>query len=239
MGRCGGTEMSPYKNERVWSRGKREYKTVILGARSGTTLVQKCLLITGMLNWGYWSIEVYESEPSIKHKIWATYPNVKDRLLTPKYFWELAKSPILGFVLPQLLDIYKKVKFIVMERPLEERVNSHINTWGDDMLVYVFNNMPNFQKWIKSECGFIPTDIRTFENVFQTLRKTKAEEFLKDYPQDKILRVQFHDLMKDFDGEMKRIADFLVIDFEIYIGLWREMRKIKHMDTSSDINKYI
>jgi len=227
------------QSDRLWSRGKRKYKTIILGARSGTTLVQKCLLITGMLNWGLWSIDCYEAEPPIKQKIWGSYPNVKERVLKPKYYWELAKSPVLGFVLPQLLDIYKKVKFIVMERPLEERVNSHINTWGDGMVTNIFNKMPKFQEWIKNECGFIPTDIRTFENVFQTLRKTKSEVFLKDYPQDKILRVQFHDLMKDFDGEMKKIADFLDINFEVYKGLWREMRKIKHMDTSSDTNKYI
>ncbi len=223
----------------LWSRGKRKYKTVILGARSGTTLVQKCLLITGMNNWGLWSLDCFEAEPPIKHRIWGTYPNVSDRVLKPKYYWELAKTPVLGFVLPQLLDIYKKVKFIVMERPLEERVNSHINTWGDGMIDKIFNMMPKFQKWIESEFGFIPTDIRTFEELFQTLRETKREEFLKNYPQELILRVQFHDLMNDFEKEMKRICIFLDIDYSIYRGLFLEMRKIKHMDTSSDVNKYI
>lgn len=223
----------------LWSRGKRKYKTIILGARSGTTLIQKCLLITGMLNWGLWSLDCFEAEPPIKEKIWGSYPNVKERVLKPKYYWELAKTPALGFVLPQILDIYKKVKFIVMERPLEERINSHINTWGDLMMTKVFNMMPKFQKWIEREFGFIPTDIRTFEEVFQILRETKREEFLKDYPQELILRVKFHDLMNDFEKEMKRICDFLDINYSVYRGLFLEMRKIKHMDTSSDVNKYL
>ena len=222
-----------------WIRTLRNYKIVILGVRSGTSLVHKCLLITGLLNWGTWSLEHFECEPPIKQKIWATYPNINKRLLKPKYFWEIAKSPVLGFVLKQLVDIYGDIRFIVMERPIKERVDSHIKTWGDGMLVNIFNKMPTFQKWIESEFGFIPEDIETFETVFHALREAKREEFLKNYPQEKILRVGFHNLMIDFEGEMKRIAEFIDVDYNTYIKLWREMRKIKHMDTSSDINKWL
>ena len=79
------TEQGKLKLEK-YKRKFRKRKLFLLGnARAGTSLIHKCLLITGLVNWGPWALDVYESEPKIR-MIWTHYPNVNTNLLKPKNF---------------------------------------------------------------------------------------------------------------------------------------------------------
>jgi hypothetical protein len=220
-----------------WAKGKSKHKIIILGGRSGTSLVHKCLLLTGKINWGLWSLEDYESEPQIKIQIWSQYQKVNVDRLLPKFYWEIAKSPDIPFILKDLMERFK-MKFIVLERDIDEQIQSHIRAWGEGFMD-IYNVMQNFKDMLESEFGFIPDDIKTVLRLYFLLRYKLQEEALTDYPKELVLRVKFHDLMNDYETEMKRISDFLDINFDIYKGLWKEMRKIKHMDTGSDLNKWL
>jgi hypothetical protein len=119
------TEQGKLKLEK-YKRKFRKKKLFLLGnARAGTSLVHKCLLITGLVNWGPWALDVYESEPKIR-MIWTHYPSVNTKLLKPKNFFEIAKSPDFDLVVDKLIELYPKSKFIVFERDLEERIKSFI-----------------------------------------------------------------------------------------------------------------
>jgi len=220
-----------------WGRGKRKEKIIILGGRSGTSLVHKCLLITGLINWGLWSLEHYESEAPIKLHIWNNYPNISEEVLKPKYYWEIAKSPDFGFVIDKLINLYD-IKFIILERPLREQVRSHIKAWGDGFMK-IYNAMPNFQNMLLYEFGFIPDDIETVLTLYMAMRYRLQEEALRDYPKEKILRINYHNLMDEYWWEMAKICKFLDINYDIYQNLFKEMRKIKHMETGTDIKFYL
>ena len=120
---------------RDWERDFRKKPIFILGGRSGTTLIHKCLLITGLVNWGTWSLHTYESEAPIKPLIWGHYPNIKDRQLTAKYPFEIAKCPDFNFVLEQIDRIYPHSIFIVTQRDFDERIDSHINAWKENIIL--------------------------------------------------------------------------------------------------------
>ncbi|KKK73164.1 hypothetical protein LCGC14_2896570, partial [marine sediment metagenome] len=138
-----------------WDRNHRRRKIFILGGRSGTTLIHKCLLITGLTNWGLWSLHTYNSEPSIiKHVIYSRYPFIHDADLKPERPFEIAKCPEFGFVIDSLERLYQPL-FIITERDLEERVQSHIKAWGNHMLE-IWDKYPNWKGLIIGLIGEYP-----------------------------------------------------------------------------------
>jgi len=222
-----------------WTRNLRKDKIVILGSRAGTSLVHKCLLMTGLLNWGMWSLHTHDSEPaSVRMNLWFKYPKIKLDKVFPKYKWEICKCPELIFLIDEFIKEYPNSKIIKLDRDVYERIDSHIKIWEDGLYKNLVSKSKAFQQIFIDEFGFVPKGYNTV--VFWNLFKERLEEeFLKHYDKDLILRIDFHDLMDNWDKEMKKIADFINVPFEVYKDLWNELRKIKHMDTSSDIKKWL
>lgn len=222
-----------------WTRNLRKDKIIILGSRAATSLVHKCLLLTGLLNWGLWSLHTHDSEPpEVRMNLWFKYPKINMDKIIPKYKWEICKCPELIFLIKEFIKIYPNSKIIKLDRPLMERINSHIKIWEDGLWKNLVSKSKAFQQIFIDEFGFVPKDYKTvvFWNV---LKEKKEEEFLAEYPKELVLRINFHDLMNDFDTEMKKIADFIDVPFDVYKELWNVMRSIKHMDTKTKIKKYI
>lgn len=225
--------------EKKWDRRIRNRKIFILGGRAGTTLVHKCLLITGLVNWGTWSLHTYESEAPVKEVIWTMYPDVIDDYLKSIYPFEIAKCPDFGFVIDQLEVLYPKPQYIIMKRNVKDAADSHIKTWGNYVINIWKERFPNWHELIKNTTGKKVKDDRNImiENI--KWREQIQDISLSKISEERKLYVEFNDLMNDFDGEMKRIADFTNIPYDIYIPLWRELRKIKLMATTSDVKDYI
>lgn len=227
----------------MWNRKLRKRKIFILGKRSGTSLLHKCLLITGLINWGVWSLHTYESEPQIKFLIHNKYPNITKEMIKPNYKFEIAKSPAADLIMPIINKLYPQTKYIIMERDADEIVESFITGFGesigkDEAFIYDhFNSLPNIKVILEKEIGYYPDNCRDFLTVWFKFQKDKREEFLVTYNKDLILRIEFNDLINDFENIMKKVCDFVHINYDIYKNLWREMRNIKHMVSKKDFNK--
>lgn len=222
-----------------WDRDYRLKKIFILGGRSGTTLIHKCLLITGLVNWGLWSLHTYESEPFIiKHVIYSRYPRIYEADLRPEYPFEIAKCPEFGFVIDLLEKAYPNCKYIITQRDLMERVDSHIRTWGRH-IQNTWDGYPNWKRQITGVLGEYPKDIYKLLIGYTKWRDGIEKRSLSKISDKRKLYVDFNNLMGDFLYEMNRIADFVGIPADNYRALWCELREIKLMATASDVKKYI
>lgn len=221
-----------------YKRKYRRKKIFLLGnARAGTSLVHKCLLITGLVNWGPWALDVYESEPKIR-MIWTHYPKVNPKLLKPKNFFEIAKSPDFDLVVDKLIELYPNSKYIVFERDLEERIKSFIGGFGNAIFEN-FRHYPNMIKLIKNILGEEPDNNEKMVRGWLMLCEQTREHVLKSYDSSLIFRVHFQELMDNWDREMKRLCEFIDIDYGFYKPIWQVMRTIKLRNTASDVAKYI
>ena len=220
-----------------WERPFRKKPIFILGGRAGTTLLHKCLLITGLVNWGTWSLHTYESEAPIKPLVWGKYPNIRDKKLIPKYKFEIAKSPEFGFLIDQIERIYHPI-YIIMERDLIERVDSHIRAW-DKGVMAIWEQFPNWKAQLTNALGVYPTDIKKLLIGYMIWRDELQNESLAKIPIMRKHYVDFHSLMDDWDYTMSHIADFCDIPTKNYREVWHELRKITLMPTDTDVKTYI
>lgn len=231
------TEQGELKLEN-YKRKFRKRKIFLLGnARAGTSLIHKCLLITGLVNWGPWALDVYESEPKIR-MIWTHYPNVNTILLKSKNVFEIAKSPDFDLVVDKLIELYPKSKFIVFERDLEERIKSFIGGFGN-VLFENFQHYPNMVKLIKNILGKEPANNEEMVRGWLMLCEVTRESALKSYDSSLIFRIHFQELMDNWEREMKKLCEFIDIDYDFYKPIWQVMRTMKLRNTSSDVMKYV
>lgn len=222
---------------RDWDRPFRKKPIFILGGRSGTTLVHKCLLVTGLVNWGTWSLHTFESEAPVKPLVWGKYPNIKERDLKPSYRFEIAKCPEFGFLVDQIEAIYHPY-FIILERDLMERVESHIKAWNKGIML-IWEQFPNWKRQIAGRLGKYPKDIYELLIGYTEWRDELQKNSLAKISDRRKLYVDFHKLMDDWDYQMSRICDWLKIPTKNYREVWWALRKIKLMPTASDVNKYL
>lgn len=221
-----------------WDRTKRKEKIAILGYRSGTTLVHKCLLLTGLVNWGLWSLTQFNSEPTaVKFELWFKYPKFNLEKILPKHYWEICKCPEMPFFIEEFTEKFPKSKFIVLDRDFKKRIDSHINIWGTGFWDNIAAKSQNLQKLIEDEFGYVPEG-REFIVLYHAYIDRLQDEFLEKYPKELILRIDFNDLMKNWDTEMEKICDFIDIPYWRYKELFKIMRVMKHMDTTSDVKNY-
>lgn len=222
-----------------WDREFRTEKIFILGGRAGTSLVHKCLLITGLTNWGTWSLHHYSSEPELfKHHLYNHYPNISEQMVRPATPFEIAKCPDFGFVVDLLNRTYPNSKFIIMTRNIEDAVNSHINAWGN-YIKSVWDTYENWKRQLAVNTGGYPQHIKSLLIGYTKWRERLEKESLSKIADKKKLYIEFDSLMDDFDNKMTDIANFVSVPAILYLPLWRKMREIRLMHTASDIKKYI
>lgn len=229
-----------HKVVKQYRRTARRQKIFIPGAaRAGTTLVHKCLIVSGLVNWGPWHLHIYDSEAPVRGSLWLSYPNIKTRIVKPKNFFEIAKSPDLSLAMDKLMEVYPNSKYIIFERDIDDRIPSFVGGFGMD-LYNTLINYPNMMEAFEKELGEYPKDNETFLKGYFLLLQRLREEALKDYDDSLILRVDFYKLMNDWDKEMRRICEFVEdIDYEYYKPVWDVIRRMKMIPTASDVKKYI
>jgi len=213
-------------------------KIFILGGRSATTLVHKCILITGLLNWGDWSLTQTCTEAPIVEKIKDNFPHIKLSIFKNGN-WDVAKLPEFDLIIDEIIKRFKNPKFLILERDVKERAESRFKL-GWTAAYKRIRTRSNFRTIFLDHFGKLPET--KFEALWMWIKfmEEKRERELKNYKKKNILRIQFRDLMKDFSGSMKKIADFVDIDYKFYISIWEEMRTKRMQNiTTKDVLKHI
>lgn len=183
----------------------------VLGGRSGTTLVMKCMETT---NLRIWRMKDYKRQPEPKQilpKLFSSYPRVPDNIFPEPNTFDISKLPEFDFVLPQLIKKYNNPKFIICERPIEDCIASHIRRGWHKLS---FERLPQYTR-LWNALGN-PKNPEEFSKNWFHLKIKERNKALEGYDQSKILRINFNNLIHKFNRVMTRIANFIGIepDFE-------------------------
>ena len=200
-------------------------KYFILGGRSGTSTMAKLVQIAGMKLWSTAGVtEPPYIQGAILNNIYR--PKAIEKALKINQTWEIAKLPEFSLILPILDRLYPKNKFIVMQRPLQERMESHIRMGWHIQISDRLHQNANLRHFIEQVTGekvnkrminndmlyFMALDILTYE-------------FLKDKP-EKVLFVQYADFNNQFEAVMEKVAAFLGLDYSENIVTWKKLKQV-------------
>ena len=200
-------------------------KYFILGGRSGTSTMAKLVQIAGMKLWSTAGVtEPPYIQGAILNNIYR--PKAIEKALKINQTWEIAKLPEFSLILPILDRLYPKNKFIVMQRPLQERMESHIRMGWHIQISDRLHQNANLRHFIEQVTGekvnkrminndmlyFMALDILTYE-------------FLKDKP-EKVLFVRYADFNNQFEAVMENVAAFLGLDYSENIVTWKKLKQV-------------
>jgi hypothetical protein len=200
-------------------------KYFILGGRSGTSTMAKLVQIAGMKLWSTAGVtEPPYIQGAILNNIYR--PEAIEKALKINQTWEIAKLPEFSLILPILDRLYPKNKFIVMQRPLQERMESHIRMGWHIQISDRLQQNANLRHFIEQVTGekvnkrminndmlyFMALDILTYE-------------FLKDKP-EKVLFVRYADFNNQFEAVMENVAAFLGLDYSENIVTWKKLKQV-------------
>lgn len=197
-------------------------KIVILGGRSGTSVMYRMLLKSRLKGLG-------GLEPSgLTDHILARRP-LKD------YFkecgdWDIIKCPELAFVLPEFRDLFPedKFKFIWMTRSVAERVGSHVEMgWDLDLHERIYDGTYG---------SFWADLMGDYAGESEMLTPKQLDATWFSYMDDCIFRFFRHYILVDwmelgyntfnnkFFESMKRVATFLNLDYSQNINAWSDVK---------------
>lgn len=200
-------------------------KYFILGGRSGTSTMAKLVQLAGMKLWSTAGVtEPPYIQGAILNNIYR--PEAIEKALKINQTWEIAKLPEFSLILPILDRLYPKNKFIVMQRPLQERMESHIRMGWHIQISDRLQQNANLRHFIEQVTGekvnkrminndmlyFMALDILTYE-------------FLKDKP-EKVLFVLYADFNNQFEAVMENVAAFLGLDYSENIVTWKKLKQV-------------
>lgn len=99
-----------------------------------------------------------------------------------------AKHPKFCFMVPAMVKAWPTVKLVVVNRPIEESVKSLVKAgW------WHAGNPKKGEEWA--------------ESLFRRMYETRDKD-LENVPADRIMRLEFHDVIKDPEVTAKRLAEF-------------------------------
>ncbi len=205
-------------------------KVFILGWRSGTTLLIRCL--TEKSNLKLWGRSAASREPGIRRDIRIYYPHIPIYKLPESNTFNISKCPDFDLIIDLLIEKYNNPKFTILERDVESCVKSFINS---NMHIPTFNQIKKNSNLMKDLGN--PNNPVDFSYKFCNLMREKRKKFLKNYDKKYILRVDFYEFMGNFDSTMIKICNFVGI--KPALEVYRKLRKIKLISTRSNITKYI
>lgn len=234
----------------------KNYKLFILGGRSGTTLMQKLIMLSYEFdNWhrgkDAQAIRKAKDKRTIMRTptqvpyrnawtIYENYPNVPKSILNPMKNHNLAKLPEFDLIIDMIIERFKTPKFIILERDLDSIVSSYEKTFGRDIAKMIFKH-----EGCREECKKLlgtypkkntPNDKKIWWKWLIKTREEKIKEYEQEHPEN-VLRINFDVFMKNFRKTMRRVSKFLGI--KPTIKLWCLMREIKSVPTKTDVRKYL
>lgn len=232
----------------------RKNKIFILGGRSGTSLMLR--LLTKGVRLKDWNKR--GGEPSyLRSLIRKTYPNVPINCFDKfNNDFQVVKLPHFDFIIDKIIEKYKNPIFIVMNRKIEDMVNSYKNTHFSTLRYnkegeITKSNEYNVIGWASNEmyCSEgittamkefngleIENDIDAFR-VWLELTKHLREDNLRCYNKNLIFRIEFDEFMNNFEKVMIKLSKFLMI--KPRMNKWLFLRKKKFSPSAKGINYYV
>lgn len=197
-------------------------KIVILGGRSGTSTmarllqstVDKLLADTGKT----------EYKP-LSNFIIANIGNneaIKEYLKSlPK--WDVLKCPELAFCLPVFNEVFPNCKYIWMQRPLQDRVNSHINLgWHRDIFKRIKRNA-TLRGVVTIASRIDCNNAINADTAYFKALDFLTTGFIKKHKPD-IINVQYEYFNRDFEAAMKKISIKWDINYLDYMDEWKKIK---------------
>lgn len=205
-------------------------KIFILGGRSGTSTMARLLEASGLK---LWSTVGSTEPPYIQSVIYKNAGTKTGEKKIRKAFgindsWNLAKLPEFAFCLPLIEEIYPNSKYVIMTRPIEERVESHLRMgWHFNISERVQESKP-LQRLIEDVTGEKPNDdpVQNDRLYFEAIDVLTVEHFSKN-PKNACF-VQYEHFNADFPATMRVVANFLNLSFFQNIETWRALKRIPH-----------
>jgi len=200
-------------------------KIIIVGGRSGTSVMARLLQSAGLMLWGDKGTEPNHLAETIYKNVHK--PEVIKNALLVDQDWQVAKCPEFAFCLPTLNEVYPNARYIWMIRPISERIASHIKlNWHNVIHMRLMNNAA-LRKFVEET-----TDSKTTGNAAYNdgLYFTAQDICLvRLFTERKIswIDIKYSDLNDDFGSVMQSIADDLNLDYNANIGGWKTIKSLK------------
>lgn len=206
--------------------------------RAGSTLLAQ--LLNAHPNITPWLPEKptdrYDVQPDVKDIIREHFPHVLPQKLYKEGDWNFVKCPEFALVIRDLVELYPDCKFLVLDRALEERVQSSLKVNAHGWIRKAFEKNKDFL-CLTSQLLDLPEkkllDLpETYVRAWWMIHDWNLEAGLMRVAPEQVLRVPFHAWMKDFRPWMARIATFCRIPLVTtnprvsWLDRWDKMRRM-------------
>lgn len=196
-------------------------KVIILGGRSGTSAMYRLLRASFPACWGH------TEPPGLADYI---LNNLTDKealkfALRDLENYDLAKCPEFAFCTNLLLEMYPNSRFIWLDRPLIDRVESHKNLgWHKDISEKIEAN-ETLKTTIRLKTNKNPDGNSEYNDLLYFRVCDEFNRYFEAKNPDKVLRIQYADFNGLFLHTMERVARFLNIQPN---PRWRQEKQRKH-----------
>ena len=196
-------------------------KIIILGFRSGTSLMKRCFEVMGYRSWG-------DNEAPVRDQIWDEFPNVDISNWSEE--WDVAKLPEFKLIIPQLIEKYDPI-FVWMVRNPMDILRSYNNLGWDQIIIDQIKRHPNIIQYFGWESLFDNLSMHANQIPFLWISMMFQPPIWK-YP-NRFLIVSFNDMMSDYSNTMIEVfenwlgmnisSDQLTMLHELRLIRWSEM----------------
>lgn len=204
-------------------------KIFIINGRSGSTLIDHILYHHGfksIVPMGHSSTEAHELRLTV-----INHGSVQAWLKSQSHEWDYCKCCELGARIPEVLEVFPKAKFIIMDRDDTEMVRSNEAVgWGTAFKEFFINSEKWFTEVYERMFPWMPPKTENMSK-FQAscyhllYPKKKAYKNLRKYPYHFHV-VSFQYLMGDFKTELKKL--FVALDFDLDKVDWNKCSELRH-----------
>ena len=202
-------------------------KIIILGGRSGTSTMAKILQAANFKLWA----GIGNTEPDGLQNLIIKNINKPEKIkkaIEAADYCELAKLPEFAFCLPVLQELYPGANYVVMYRPLQERVESAINLGWHRTI----SNRIKRNKALKTIIEEVTDDKTGTDEVHNTIlcfttMDILTAQFFRDNPGSGCF-VKYSDINNHFPQSMNVIAQFLNVSYWENIDLWKRIKRMPH-----------
>lgn len=201
-----------------------EMKVAILGGRSGTSTLARILESSGLRLWGS---ETGGTEPPGLADTILYNLDKPEKIRNALQFqdWDIAKCPEFAFCSELVLSAYPEIKFIWLDRPISERVQSHVNLGWHYTIDDNLKKIKTLRAFLK---GATKRDFSDNPSKNDLIWFDMMDCFNDSFYLDNeaiMLRIHYADFNNLFEFTMRRISAFLGIE---YNEQWKNVKNKKH-----------
>lgn len=140
--------------------------------------------------------------------------------------WNLAKLPEFAFCLPLIDRLYPNSRFLWMQRPIEDRVQSHINMGWHLQISERLQKTKSLRTFIEKVTeGEVTDDDQHNDFLYFAALDILTAVHARENP-NRYCVVQYNHLNSDFAETMRIVSNFVGVSFWQNIESWRKIKRI-------------